>query len=81
MASEWGSKNHNSSYPDKFQWNFDPGKRNLVRVNGEFELIGVRVNRVKMTEKWDEIQRKLNLVPDIRGSTITMTNISLTSFF
>ena len=28
----------NLSYRDKFQWNFDQGKGNLVRVSGEFEL-------------------------------------------
>ena len=25
-------------YRGKFQWNFDQGKRNLVRFSGEFEL-------------------------------------------
>ena len=28
----------NLSYQGKFQWNFDQGKGNLVRANGEFEL-------------------------------------------
>ena len=31
-------KNQNSGYRGKFQWNFDQGKRNLVRISGEFEL-------------------------------------------
>ena len=34
MASEWGYKNQNSSHRDKFRWNFDQGKGNLVRVSG-----------------------------------------------
>ena len=43
MASEWGYKNQNSSHRDKFRWNFDQGKGNLVRVSGsssqrKFEL-------------------------------------------
>ena len=38
MASEWSYKNQNSSYRGKFQWIFDQGKENLVRVSGEFEL-------------------------------------------
>ena len=38
----------------KFQGNFDEAKGNLVGV--------IRISRVKMTEKWDEIQGKLNLV-------------------
>ena len=52
MASEWCYKNENSTYLGKFQGNFDQGKGNLVRV------IRVRVNQVKMTEKWGEIQGK-----------------------
>ena len=38
MASESSYKNQNSSYRGKFQWIFDQGKENLVRVSGEFEL-------------------------------------------
>jgi len=39
-----------------------PGKLDLVRVRGEFELSQFRVNRAKMTEKWGEIQGKSDLV-------------------
>ena len=39
MTCEWSYKNQkNSSYRGKFQWNFDQGKGNLVRVSREFEL-------------------------------------------
>ena len=52
MTSAVNYMNHSSSYRDKF----DQGKRNLARVSGEFDFIRVRVDRVKMTEKWDQIQ-------------------------
>ena len=38
MASEWSYKDQNLSYRDKFQWNFDQGKGNLVWVSRELEL-------------------------------------------
>ena len=57
MASEWRYNNQNSSSRGKFQLIFDQGKWNLVRVSG-----GIWVNRIKMTEKWGEIQGKLDLV-------------------
>lgn len=31
-ASEWSYRNHNSSYRSTFQWSFDEGEGNLVRV-------------------------------------------------
>ena len=48
IASEWSYKNQNSSYWGRFQWNFDQGKGNLVRVSGKVEL-----SEFKLTEsKW-----------------------------
>ena len=35
----------NLSYRDKFQWNFDQGKGNLVWVRGEFELSEFKFSR------------------------------------
>jgi len=32
-ASEWSYENHNSSHRSTFQWNFDRGEGNLVRVH------------------------------------------------
>ena len=53
MSSEWSYKNQNSSNRGKFQWTFDQGKGNFVRV---------RVNRVKLTKKWGEIQGKWDIL-------------------
>ena len=53
MASEWGYKNR-SSNRGKFQWHFDQGKGFSLSLRG---IRVVRVNRVKMAEKWGEIHR------------------------
>ena len=59
MVSEWSSKNQNSSYWGKF---LIKGKK-IYFESAENSNIRVRVNgRVKMNEKWDEIQGKLDLV-------------------
>ena len=42
----------------KFQWHFDQGNVNLLRVSGEFELSEFELTKLKITEKWGEIQRK-----------------------
>ena len=38
MAVVVSFKNQNSGYRGKVQWNFDKGKRNLVRSSEEFEV-------------------------------------------
>ena len=43
----------------KFQWHFDQGNVNLLRVRGEFELSEFELTTLKITEKWGEVQTKL----------------------
>ena len=43
----------------KFQGHFDQGNVNLLRVSGEFELSELELTKLKITEKWGEIQTKL----------------------
>ena len=35
----------------KFQWHFDQGNVNLLRVSGEFELSEFELTKLKITEK------------------------------
>ena len=37
----------------------DQGNVNLLRVSGEFELSEFELTKLKISEKWGEIQRKL----------------------
>ena len=48
-ASEWSYKNHNSTYRRTFQWNFDDGEGNLVRVH-----LYLRLNFVAKSKCWQE---------------------------
>ena len=43
----------------KFQWHFDQGNVNLLRGSREFELSEFELTKLKITEKWGEIQTKL----------------------
>ena len=62
MVSEWSSKNQNSSYWGKFCEFLIKGKE-IYFESLENSNIRIRPNgRVKMNEKWDEIQGKLDLV-------------------
>ena len=62
MVSERSSKNKNSSYWGKF-CEFLIKEKGIYFESVENSNIRVRVNgRVKMNEKWDEIQGKLDLV-------------------
>ena len=48
-ASEWSYENHNSSYRSTFQWSFDEGEGNLVRVHFYLGL-----NFVAKSKCWQE---------------------------
>ena len=56
---EW---ERNLSYCSKFQWNFDQGKGNIVRVSGEFEWPEFKLRRVycisapKEGANWDQTE-------------------------
>ena len=47
MASDQSYKNKNLSYWGKFQWIFDQGKWNVVRVSGEFKLSEFELTKLK----------------------------------
>ena len=47
MASDQSYKNKNLSYQGKFQWIFDQGKWNVVRVSGEFKLSEFELTKLK----------------------------------
>ena len=47
MASNQSYKNKNLSYQGKFQWIFDQGKWNVVRVSGEFKLSEFELTKLK----------------------------------
>ena len=47
MASDQSYKNKNLSYWGKFQWIFDQGKWNVVRVSGEFKLSEFELIKLK----------------------------------
>ena len=47
MASDQSYKNKNLSYRGKFQWIFDQGKWNVVRVSGEFKLSEFELTKLK----------------------------------
>ena len=51
MASECVTKTRIWVIEGKFQWHFDQGNVNLLQV---------RLTKLKITEKWDEIQRRLS---------------------
>ena len=48
-ASEWSYENHNLSYRSTFQWSFDEGEGNLVRVHFYLGL-----NFVAKSKCWQE---------------------------
>ena len=47
MATDQSYKNKNLSYRGKFQWIFDQGKWNVVRVSGEFKLSEFELTKLK----------------------------------
>ena len=59
MASESVARTRIWVIEGKFQWHFDQGNVNLLQVSGEFELSEFELTKLKITEKWDEIQMKL----------------------
>ena len=59
MASECVTRTRIWVIAGKFQWHFDQGNVNLLRVSREFELSKFKLTKLKITEKWGEIQRKL----------------------
>ena len=59
MASKCVTRTRIWVIEGKFQWHFDQGNVNLLRVSGEFELSEFELTKLKITEKWGEIQRKL----------------------
>lgn len=59
MASECVARTRIWVIEGKFQWHFDQGNVNLLRVSGEFELSKFKLTTLKITEKWGEIQTKL----------------------